>query len=248
VAQSATQKTINMRKIRCRLSFHFYKNENLEVFAIAVRDGIYGNVAVFMTPPLTVVQLQVLIDNFMNAYGAYKVGGIAQKGPYQIAKEALMDALDTLAAYVDGIADGDENTILLAGFVPTKGNISQANPPTQPQLVTITRAVPGTFVTECAVVEGADSYGGLLTAELLPPGTGINANGQIVSNDNGVAGPAAPATTPGTVRFIADFNKGRKKIFSGLQIGSTYYMYYWAVNAAGVSILSEPVSKKVLEA
>ena len=236
-----------MRKVRCRLSYHFYRNDNMEVFAIGIRDGVYDNVAVFMTPPLSVAQLQALIDAFLNTYSAYKNGGIAQKGPFNIAKEALMGAFDTLAAYVDGVALGDANIILLAGFVPTKGNISQSNPPGQPQLVTITREVPGTFVTECAVVEGADGYGGLLTAELLPAGTGINANGQIVDTDNGVAGPAAPATA-GAVRFIADFNKGRKKTFSGLQIGATYYMYYWAVNAAGVSILSEPVSKKVLEA
>jgi len=49
------------------------------------------------------------------------------------------------------------------------------------------------------------------------------------------------------VKFILDFNKSRKKTFSGLQIGTTYYLYYWAMNAAGVSPMSDVVSKKMVE-
>jgi hypothetical protein len=237
-----------MKKIRCRLSYHFYRNDNMEVFAIGIRDGIYGNVTIFMTPPLTQIQLQLLIDNFLNTYSAYKNGGIAQKGPFNIAKEQLMAGFDTLSAYVDSIALGDANIILLAGFVPTKSSVSASTPPAQPQQVTITREVPGTFSTDCAVVEGADGYQALLSRELLPATININASGQIVDMDDSMpgGGSASPATS--TLRFIIDLNKARKKTFSSLQIGTTYYVYYWAINAAGVSILSEPVSKKVLEA
>ena len=75
----------------------------------------------------------------------------------------------------------------------------------------------------------------------------VNSKVQIVEMDNNMPGGGGASPSAGTLRFIIDLNKARKKTFSSLQIGTTYYVYYWAVNAAGVSILSEPASKKVLE-
>ena len=51
----------------------------------------------------------------------------------------------------------------------------------------------------------------------------------------------------GGIGAILDLTKGRKKKFSNLQVGVTYYVYFWAMNAGGVSPLSDAVSKRVVE-
>jgi hypothetical protein len=68
-----------MKKVRCSLSFHRSKVDELDIFAIAVRDGIYTNPAEFVTPPMTEVDFQKKIDTFINTRRAYKQGGSAQK-------------------------------------------------------------------------------------------------------------------------------------------------------------------------
>lgn len=58
---------------------------------------------------------------------------------------------------------------------------------------------------------------------------------------------ATPGSAASGVKYILDLNKGRKKNFTNMQIGTTYYLYYWAMNAAGVSPMSDVVSKKMVK-
>jgi hypothetical protein len=149
-----------------------------------------------------------------------------------------MAALDQLAVYVNGIALGNPALITEAGFVPTKGNISPIAKPNQPQFVTLTRGLPGELYADCEPAAGVDSTGGILIAnEPIPEGMGINELGQIVVVESASPSPG-PSPAPGSVRYIQDLNKARRKKFTGLQIGVTYYLYMWAMNAGGVSPLS----------
>ncbi len=236
-------------KVRSSFAYHSIKPDLLTSFAIGVRDGIFNNPTIYNTPPITIIIFQGLIDAYTNARAAYKQGGLAQKGDYELAQTALMNALDQLAGYVTGVAQGNPALITEGGFVPTKGNKTQVVAPLQPTGVTLTRGLPGELYADCDAATGVDSTGGILIAESeLPEGMGINELGQIVVTDMGPSGPGSgPTPGPGSIRFIQDLNKNRRKKFTGLQIGTTYYLYMWAMNAGGVSPLSVGVSKKVVE-
>ena len=236
-------------KIRCRLNYHILKIDEIDLFSVIIRNGIYNNPLIFLTPPILQAAFQLLIDDFITKRAAYKAGGSAQKGPYNEAKIALMAALDSLSAYVDTVALGNANTITLAGFVPTKGSSTPINPPTQPQGATLSRGLPGELYADCTPSAGVDGWGGLLVANNpIPDGMGINELGQIVVLSDLPSMPiSAPGPTPLSIQFIQDLNKARRKKFTGLSIGTTYYFYMWAMNAGGVSPLSVVVSKKVVE-
>lgn len=237
-------------KVRSSFAYHSIKPDLLTTFALGIRDGIFNNPTIYNTPPMTIIVYQVLIDNYTNARAAYKQGGLAQKGDYELAKQALMAALDQLAVYVNGIASGNPALITEAGFVPTKGNKTQVVAPLQPLLPTLTRGLPGELYADCAPADGVDGWGGLLVANNpIPEGMGINELGQIVAFSNVSTAGHTPGPTPGpgSIQFIQDLNKARRKKFTGLAIGTTYYFYMWAMNAGGVSPLSVVVSRKVVE-
>ena len=231
-------------KIRCKLSYHNLKNDLIDVFAVGVRDGIYNNVSVFMTPPLPQPDFQGLIDTYINTHGAYKQGGLAQKGPFLAAKTALMEGLDQTAEYVNTVAKNDANIITLAGYVPTKGNSSSVNPPPQPTGITVKRGISGELLAECPKIATVLFYGAFLIADSpLPDNIMINGEGQLVVDENAPtpippSGPS-PAPGPSTMYFAIDFNKSRKKKFTALTKGRMYYIYFYAGNAGGISPLSE---------
>lgn len=237
-------------KIRCKLTYHQMKIALFQLFIAAVRNGIYNNVIVFAAPPIMQAAFDALILDFNTKYDNYK-NRIGSKGDYLTAKSALMAALDTLADYVNGVALGNPDIIILAGYEPTKGSSNNVPPPLQAQNVTITRGTPGTLITDCDPVANADSYGVILIAgEPLPDNIIMNGLGQLQIMDDGAGIAASPSGTTAAIpviKALIDLNKSRRKTFINLEIGVTYYVYYWSMNAGGVSPLSEVVSKKVLE-
>lgn len=237
-------------KIRCKLTYHQMKIALFQLFIAAVRNGIYNNIAVFMTPPISVAVLDALIADYNTKYDNYK-NRIGSKGDYLTAKTALMNALDTLAEYVNGVANNNPDIIILAGYTPTKGVNNNVPAPLQAQNVVITRGTPGTLVTDCDPVANAENYGVILVAgSELPETVIMNGSGQLEYTDDGLSSSPSGAASVAVpmVKVIIDLTKARKKTFINLQIGTTYYVYYWSMNAGGVSPLSEVVSKKVLEA
>lgn len=230
-------------KFRCLLAYHLIQLDLLESFAVGVLTGIFGNPAVFTMPPIAEPMLLALINDYVDKRGKYKSRTVP-RATFITSKNALMSALDTLAAYVNTVANNDATIITLAGYQSTKGNLSPINPPGQPQQVVISRGLSGELNTDCAVLPEADSYGALLLNTELPAGFSITASGQMISDGNS-APPASPSS--GNTFIIIDLNKTRRKKFTGLQVGTTYYVYYWAANAGGVSPLSEVVSRKVVE-
>lgn len=234
-------------KIRCRVNYHNYKLDTIDVFAVGVRDGIYNNPTLFPAPPMGLPLFDGLITDYVNKRGAYKSRTIP-RAVFLVAKDSLMSGLDTMSVYVNTVANNDPLIIGQSGYIPTKGNNTPINPPVQPTGVTLKRALAGELEADCTVINNAESYGAALVANSpLPPEIMINPLGQIVVNDSNQLPPTPPTPDVENIKFILDLNKTRKKTFTGLQVGITYYVYYWAMNAGGVSPLSEPVSRKVVE-
>jgi hypothetical protein len=167
-----------------------------------------------------------------------------------------MDGLDSLANYVNSVANGNENLILLSGFVPTKGYRSDKLPPVQPSGVALKRPATGAITAECANQKVATNYVCFVTIDNpMPNNVILNDNGQLVyMSDNGASysigsGQAVPnvnenpsAETMNVAVAFIDFNPGRKKEFRNLQLGRRYYFYFVAANAHGVSTFSDAVS------
>jgi hypothetical protein len=235
-----------MKKIRCSLSYHATKLDEVPVFATGVRDGVYGNPANFNTPPLMQTEFQALIDAYNNTRAAYKQGGLAQKGPFLNAKSALMGGLDDTSTYVDTVANGDANLITLAGYVPTKGSASEVPAPVQVTGLKAWRGSSGQLYVECDKQQVAVSYGCIMSVGgQLPPDVIMNASGQLNFPSNTPPTPPPPINpmvTDGPTGGSIDFNTSRRKLFINLTPGVTYYFVMFAINAAGVGPISEPES------
>ena len=228
-------------KSHCSLSYHNMALDQVESFALGVKAGYYGHNPPFTVLPIIEAALQILIANYTNKRADYINGGAAQKGPFLIAKADLMSALDSLANQTDIVADGDEPTIILAGFVPTKGGHSPATKPVQ-CVVTVKKGITGELISTCAPVPSAKHYGCImLEGGQLPDGVVINADGRVVWQSKDPQPNMNQQDTKITGVWV-DLTDQREKHFTGLKHDAVYYFYYYAVNAAGVSQLSEVVS------
>lgn len=232
-----------MSKVRCsRYYYNRLSPDAVDTFAVGVRDGVFGHPAVFTAPPFTLAAFQTHIDNYMNTRAAYKQGGKAQKGAYLAARAALLDALGKLADTVDMVANGHEETILIAGFVPTKARNSGVAVPAVPHITALKRGPTHELFAECAKVAGARYYGCILVqGQPLPALVSMNGLGQLVGvalQNESPANSFQPAN--GSIIAAIDLTQGRKKHFVGLQKGVDYYFYFYAGNASGVSALSAP--------
>ncbi len=221
-----------MATIRCSKGYKRLKNDELDVFAAGIRNGIFGH-AIFMTPPILQVAFQLLIDTYFDTRAVYDQGGLGQKGAFNAAKKALLAGLDTMGAYVDTIAQGDANIITDAGFVPTKGTPTKKAAPTQILGVKATSPSAGLINTNCAPQLGVSIYVCIVTAEPLPAGIHISLKGQL-RLDSDTSTPLVPQPEGA----IMDFNAKRKKSFAGLTSGTRYYFTYFGINSRGVGVLS----------
>jgi len=235
-----------MTLIKCLLSFKKLKVTQRPYFAQGVKDGIYGNATTFATPPMTEAAFELLITNYVATRGTLDNGGSAQRPAWEMAIKSLLDALVTTANYVDTVANGDANIIILAGYTPSKGNSSSVAKPVKIEGVTLVRSeVSGTLVADCAKQEGVNSYVCVLTqSQPLPPQIVILTTGQVVITE--VPTPPTPAPTgpepTKSMGVYVDLNQNRKKTFAGLVPLQTYYCVYFGINAGGVGPLSDPVS------
>ncbi len=230
-----------MTKIRCKVSaYHYLPLGTLDTPAVAVKTGIFSDPVQFPTPPITGLAFQGFIDNYVTTFGILESGNFAQRGNFNLANIALTQAMDTLAEYVDEIADGDVNIITNSGFVPTKGTPSLAPAPVIIDTVKITRGNTGQLLVECKKQPYVSSYICILTPNEPTPANMIIVDGQLVlENDNGTTAPLATVAPAA----IIDFKKTRKKKFIGLTPGTIYYATMFGINGRGVGDLSEPVSQ-----
>lgn len=225
----------------------------LHVPAGVVLINLYPNAATFTTPPLTEVQFSTLITSYTSRYSAYVDGGATARAEFLQTEEELLNTMNSLALYVDTVAQGDRNIIILSGFVPTKETNTPKQKPTELENVELTRGAMGEIMVGCDQQEGVDVYICVITPDSPPPAWfNPDKAGQVVFEDGGNTpypplppGPD-PQPTPqpmqtGTAGII-DFTKSRKKKFMGLTPGTTYWVVMFGINTAGVGPVSQPVS------
>jgi hypothetical protein len=231
----------NIKKMEiphCSVNYHNFGFSKLLDFSGGVKLKIYANDPPFTSPPLTEMQLNTLIENFHLAHTTYKNQGKLFKAEFIAAKNALLAGLDSIAAFIEGLTGVDEEMISLGGYTPTKTTDSEATIPDQTAIPELERGGAGEIFAHVPPVEGAEDYGCFAFANQPMPAAFTFMNGQIVIRPDNSPTPPGPQPGPLDPVFIHDVSKSRFKHFQGLKPGVTYYFYFYAVNAAGVSILS----------
>ena len=215
--------------IRCSRSFHTDPVSGLGDFYVIVQTGIFGNALTFANPPFTKVETDLSYNIFINARAEYTKGGSAQEPAYVAAYGEIIKKLNKLADFVDGIAVGDRQKIILSGFNPTTNLLQKGTStyPSQPTGVTFVADTPtGEIHTSCDYHDGKVTYG-CIVSEGQPLRDGIT-----ISKDGQVKIPPCLNT------IIQSVSHQRQKEFTGLTPGINYYFYYYVVNTAGASPIS----------
>jgi len=211
--------------------FKYVKIETLYEVAIAIKKGIYNNPLVFLSPPMLEADFLAIIENYKSKRTAYKNGGKDQKGEYLTAYDLLITALVDYGVYVDKYALGNESIITLGGYIPTKTSKSDKPLPATP-LPELKSNGTGSLVSDCVAVPTASMYGAVLSNVELPNMV-VDENGLLKINE---VEPFA------NMAVQMNFSSPRKKTWIGLTSGKLYYVYYFAVNSTGSSLISDPAS------
>ena len=219
--------------VRVKLDFRLMNATNMAALAGIVQQAIKNNPGTFSytapnKPPYTDAVFAAAILAVINANSEYKLGGVTQKVALNKLVVILLAMMNEYAIYVDAIADGNEDTILLSGFhvaygTHPKGKQTLPGTPT----VTATRAdASGEIDAETEVYDRA-VYGCIVSeGKALDPATTITSKGQLI----------IPIGQTNRVIHVVD--QHRKKKVDGLTQGVNYWFYYYIINSAGVSQLS----------
>ena len=127
-------KTMSDDNNHVSLAFKKDKDPELIPFGQGVHDGITGNATLFATPPVTMPDLQTAVTDFDVKYQASRKGGKDRTEAKDAARAVLIGLLAQLAAYVEGIAQGDIETIRAAGFEPTSHEHHAQGSLTKPEI------------------------------------------------------------------------------------------------------------------
>jgi hypothetical protein len=220
-----------MKNRFCKLEFRHYANSKLDTFSGEVKNGIYTNLAVFVTPIVSEAEFTQTLTEYSTAAAEYSLWGITKRTVFENQRQKLIGCLDTLAKYVDTVAQGDVSVIALSGFLPSSSTAMQAPVLDKLQYFLLKRTeVAGEIIVDILPVpnKGAVSYG-CFCVEGAPLNHSVFVNGQLKWTTEGPA-------------ILQDVNKSRRKVFTGLTPGVVYYFYVYATNPTSVSPLSDPKS------
>jgi hypothetical protein len=173
------------------------------------------NVAIFVTPDISLDQAEDFVDVLETKNIAATDGGHAATVAMYSAEEAADNAFRTLAAYVDRIADGSENTILLSGFYASK------------QPVTFNKPV-------LSATNGSNSGSVKLVAKAVPGAASYI--WQYAKN-------AIPEDESGWIQ--GGFTTRADTEVSGLDVAAKYYFRMAAITASGTTDFCNPILKVV---
>jgi hypothetical protein len=223
--------------IHCSRAYRQLLPEFLKAFCMRIYNGYYNNNPPFIVIPVPVADYLAQIDAFEAARVAFVNGGANQKGDFLIKMGTLIASTDKLAYETDLVAQGNTVIIELAEFEPTHAR-SEGVKPLQ-CIVEVKRGIAGELIPSCEKIDNASYYICIMTAGApLPEGSAMDANGRLVWTID----PLAPPVNPPFSSLQVDFTSQRTKHFQNLDHDTTYYFYFFAVNATGVGPVSEVVS------
>ena len=184
-----------------------------------ILDGVYTNDKIFKNPTITQLVFAALVTTFISTRKAHEKGGLAQLPAYEAATAALRVAVLTLAEFVDGIALGDITIINLAGYDATYDTTSTSSAMGNINITGLTLTREDSFIgrldTDSESKGDRANYIGILCEGFpLPDGVTIDADGNIY----------IPSSV--TMHIRVNIGMTRKKKFTGLTPGLTYYAYY----------------------
>jgi hypothetical protein len=220
-----------MTKVRCLLTYRRYSNKNLINFCSLVSSGVYTNVSVFPTPTIALVDFTTTLTKYSDAVAKYENAPKIEKTNMENARKNMLTSVDILREYVDGIANGDASTINLAGYMPSKSDAEKSKPVEVTNNFTLKRTDLSGQAEVTISYTGTGTpqwYFAICSTEGTLPSTLV---------ENGILNFEA---LPEGVRV--DLSKSKKKLFTNLDSGVTYYFYVLVANNVNVSPLSDPRS------
>lgn len=212
---------------RCNRNYHRMKIHVRGTFASAVLESYYKNNPPFTAPVIPKADFEKLQADYHSTYADYANGGNSQKGAWLMAKTALLQGLDQIADNVDEVANGNELTVAEGGFQPIKTFRSGKNEPPTPEIEKLWHGAEGEILARCKLIEPNIYYGCIISEGAPLPDSVQMMHGRIMF-------PSGLASA-----VYIDETKSRKKTFRNLKPGTRYYVYFFARNSAGVSLLSD---------
>jgi len=196
------------------LGFAQLPDANLADFATGVHDGLLANAATFTTPPVTPAALATATGAFSSALAAANKGSVAQTAAKDVAHDTLVNLLRQLAIYVEGKANGDANTIRLAGFeAVTASGRNPQSPLDKPSIVSIINEVSTQLLLRASSIQNAHAY------------------------------EVQMQTAGGTWTATGTFTQARRIVIASLTPGTVYTFRIRAIGGStGHSDWSDPVS------
>ncbi len=218
-----------MKKVKCRVNYRSYGSKYFITFCSLVSNGVYNNPSVFTSPSVPADDFNTALTKFSDAYGKYKNAPKIEKTNLTNAHNNMLSIVDKVREYVDVVANGDASIIILAAFTPTKP-ISEKSKPveiTNDFEVDRTKILGQAEVTINYVGTGEPLwYFAICSTDATFPSTLVQ---------NGVLNFGA---LPDGVSI--DISKAKKKLFTNLTSGVTYYFYVLVGNTVNISLLSNP--------
>ena len=212
-----TTKKTKLNIIKPQLGFVSMADADLAARALAVHDGMAGNVA-YPSPPVDMPGLKAAIDSLNAAIAASLDGGKAATIEKDKRRADVIIMLRLLGHYVEATCKNDMNTFVSSGFVTSPATRTPAQPVEKPLILALDQGSPGQLIVTIKRVAKARSY----EIRYAPvPAAGTVANWFTVT--------AASTKPPAAV--------------SNLTIGTNYTFQVRAFGKLGFSDWSAPVER-----
>lgn len=183
-----------------------------------VINALSTNIATFPNPPVAVATLVTSNNDLLVAERAAHSGDHYAVATLQNMEKTWDNNFRLTANYVSIVADGNEATIRLAAFVPTKAETTPVQLPAIPsQLTVLLSGMKGGFNAVANNVSGAKAY----VFAAYPEGMEITYNGDVMQ------------IAVGTAVAYLYVGTNRKAQFANIPSGTSLYVSAFAVNSAG---------------
>jgi|ERR1051325_1121997 hypothetical protein len=127
------RKAKHMENTKAVIDFSGYSAPELGPVAHTIHDQMVLNAATFTAPTVTMAAFQTLITTYDTKLIARASRATADLMAFNVAREALDEALGVLGNYVNGIAKGDAMIVEKSGFpFYTTSRTTDTSPPAAP--------------------------------------------------------------------------------------------------------------------
>lgn len=140
------------------LGFAALPDSELDNFAAGVISAMTGNPA-YPSPPVTMVNLQAAVEDFIAKMAAAQTGGAAETAAKNDSRQNLVTLLKQVATYVQMMCGEDLGKLLSSGFEAQSTNRTSVQLE-KPERLTIKNGTSGQLIAKVAAVKNANMYEG----------------------------------------------------------------------------------------